>query len=132
MTSPRARRSFWGFQWTQRDGHLTREAAAALDDIADQLDQFTFAPKTGQSTSTAIASDGVMLSGAQDETWALTIRGGTSPGLSLDNSNWHPWVIARAGDTLYARQTSSGSSATTTTVTIYGPGRSATFSVTTA
>jgi hypothetical protein len=132
LSSPRAKRSFFGFRLVDRNGFTTIEGAAALDDIADQLDQFEFAAKTGQATSTAIASAGVVLSGAQNETWPFTIRGGTSPGLSLDNSNWYPWVIARAGDTLYARQTSSGSGSTTTTVTIYGPGRSATFSVTTA
>ena len=132
MTSPRAKRSYWGLQWIDRNGVLTTEAVAALEDIAEQFDQPELTNKTGQATSSVITSDAITLSGAQDETWPLTVRGGTSAGLSIDGTNFYPWVIARAGDSLYVRQTSSGSSATTTTVTVYGPGRSETWSVTTA
>lgn len=133
MSSPRSRRSFWNLQWTDRHGTLTREASAALDDISDQLNPWAFTDVTGAATSTLTTHAAVTLSGAQDEVWPLTVRGQGSPQISVDGgTTWGADAIARAGDGLQVRLTSSGSGATALTATVYGPGRSTAWSVTTA
>ena len=124
-----ARRDFWSMHFVDREGRLTPEASAALDDMRIGLNAFNFTDVAGASTSTLTTHTAVTLAGASDEVWPVTVRGDGSPEISVDGTRWGVDLLARAGDPLQIRLTSPSGSSATHTATVYAPGKSVSWSV---
>ena len=97
----------------------------------------SFTDVTGQDLSTLISSNTVTLSGPSGvrDSWPVTVDGDGSPNVRINGGTWTdtrvPAAVARNGDTLQVRLTSSGSATTARTATVRVGGRSTVWSVTT-
>lgn len=95
-------------------------------------DAISFTPQTGVNFSTVTTSNSVVLNGGDSCVWSFVVRGGGSAQLQVNSESWDTKGIARDGDTVKVRLTSSGASLTAVTCTLYTNTRSSVFSVTTA
>lgn len=92
---------------------------------------FAFRSRIGVNVASVITSDPIKVRGAIGNVWYLAVRGDGSPEISTDGIDWFTSLNVRAGDSLYVRLTSSGSTASTRVATVYAPGHSVKFNVTT-
>jgi hypothetical protein len=97
-----------------------------------------FTDLTGQALGSVITSNSITLAtsddsnAAADRVFGLCVRGDGSPQIELNgNGIWATGHLARTGDTVKLRLTSSGSPSTARTATLYADGRSTTWTVTT-
>lgn len=92
----------------------------------------TIAAETNAPLNSVITSDTFAISGPAGVVWPLTIRGTGSPQLSVDDgATWDQSANAINGDNCKVRLTSSGSLSTMRTATLYFPGGSTAYNVTT-
>ncbi len=97
----------------------------------DALGAFT--PETGAVTGSEVTSNTITLSGETDLVWPLTVRGDGTPTLQVNSAgSWLPHVNVRNGDTVRVKLTASPSMLTERIATVYAPGSSSAFSVTSA
>lgn len=109
-------------------GNTRKIAAANLLMIPDSV---TFSSSTGSALNTVITSATATLNGNTLAVWPLTVRGDGSPEMRINSGAWGAYGNAIDGDTVQVRLTSSGTVLTARVATLYSPGRTATFSVTT-
>lgn len=95
-------------------------------------DTFEFTSQTGVAQSTLTSSNTIILAGDSNSVWAFVVRGDGAPEMSVNGDSFAHEGIARKGDTLQLRLTSSGAPLITSTATLYTNNYSTTFSVITA
>ncbi len=94
---------------------------------------FIFTTLTGQARSTVITSNTVTLVGGATQVYVFAVRPSTyTCQMSINGGTWAPEGIARTGDTIQLRMTTSALASTTQVATIYTNGYTTTWSVTTS
>ncbi len=92
---------------------------------------FTFTAAVDVTMGEVSTSDPETITGGDGQTWPLTIRGDGSPQLKIGSGSWGTDGIAINGDEVTVRLTASEDPATETVATLYGPGITVPYSVTT-